>query len=339
MPKKKRNIAVVGATCAIGEQIIECLEERDFPVGKIKLLAGSHGAGEILEFRGGSIAVEALKHDSFEGIDVAFFSDHSRYSFEFCPSARGAGAICIDNSSAWRMDPEVPLVATEINSQAIAGFSKKGIIATPAASVIQMALALKPLHDFSAIKRIVVSTYQSVSGSGKRAIVELHGQVLELLNGCTPESEVYPHRIAFNCLPQVGSFLGNAYTGEEMKLVNETRRILGADMGITATAVRTPVFYGHSESINIETESKIGAAQARELISRASGCELVDDPADRLYPMASDAAGQDLVLVGRVREDESIGNGLNLWVVADNVRLCAINSVRIAEILIEKYLK
>ncbi len=333
MQKKKWNIAVVGATTVTGEQIIACLEERDFPVGKVTLLSGSPGADED------SPAVRELKHDSFKGIDIAFFSAESRLSLLFCPYAWSSGAVCIDTSGAWRMDPTVPLVAPDVNLQAIEGFNARGIIAVPAASVIQMATILKPLHDFGTIRRVVVSTYHSVSGSGKRAIEELHGQVLELLNARMPESQVYPHRIAFNCLPQVGSFNDNAYTSEEMKLVDETRRLLGPDMGITATAVRIPVFYGHCESINVETERKIDAAQARELISHAPGCELLDDPSDRLYPMVSDAAGQDLVQVGRIREDDSIDNGLNLWAAADNVRLGAVSAVRIAEALVGKHLK
>jgi aspartate-semialdehyde dehydrogenase len=338
--KKCWNIAVVGATGTVGEQMIECLEERNFPVGKITYLASSLNAGNVLEFNGKAVAVEELKHDSFEGIDIALFSAGGQCAREFCPSAWKSGAVCIDNSSAWRMDPEVPLVVPEVNPQAIVGFSKKGIIANPNGSTIQMVVALKPLHDYGSIKRIVVSTYQAVSGTGKRAVDELHTQVVELLNARIPDSEVYPHRIAFNCLPQVGSFHDNGSTGEEMKIVNETRKIMESDIKITATAVRVPVFYGHSESINIETEKKISAEKARELISQAPGCELVDDPANQIYPMALDAAGQDLIHVGRIREDDSIENGLNLWVVADNIRKgAATNAVQIAEILIEKYLK
>ncbi|NVN91371.1 MAG: aspartate-semialdehyde dehydrogenase [Desulfuromonadales bacterium] len=340
MSKKRWNIAIVGATGVVGEQLIECLEERNFPVGEIKYLASSGSAGKTLEFKGTAVAIQELTHDSFEGIDIAFFSADSQRAREFCPSAWKAGAVCIDTSNAWRMDPEVPLVVPEVNPRAIAGYSNKGIIATPACSTIQMVVALKPLHDYGNIKRIVVSTYQAVSATGKKAIAELHKQVVELLNTRTPDSEVYPHRIAFNCLPQIDSFCDNGYTGEEMKLVDETRKIMEADIKITATAVRVPVFYGHSESINIETEKKISAGQARELISKAPGCELVDDPAEQVYPLAQDAAGQDLVQVGRIREDHSIENGLNLWVVADNIRKgAATNAVQIAEILIEKYLK
>ena len=334
------NIAVVGATGAVGAQMIECLEERDFPVGKIKYLASSRSAGEILEFKGKPVIVEELTHDSFEGVDIALFSAGGDRSKEFCPSAARAGAVCIDNSSAWRMDPDVPLVVPEVNHHAIALYPKKGIIANPNCSTIQLVVALKPLHDYAGIKRIVVSTYQAVSGTGKKAIDELHKQVVELLNGRPAESSVYPHRIAFNCLPQIDSFEPNGYTREEMKLVNETRKILEADIRVTATAVRVPVFYGHSESVNIETGKKITVAKARELLANAPGCELVDDPENNEYPMPIDAAGQDLTFVGRLREDESIENGLNLWVVADNIRKgAATNAVQIAEILIEKYLR
>lgn len=340
MSKKRWNIAVVGATGVVGQQLIECLEEREFPVGTIKFLASSPGEGTSLDFKGKPVALEELGHDSFAGVQIAFFAAGSQLAREFCPSARTAGAVCIDTSSAWRMDPEVPLVVPEVNPAAIAGYSSKGIIATPSGSTIQMLVALKPLHDVGTIKRIVVSTYQAVSATGKMAIDELHQQVVDLLNARTPDSEVYPHRIAFNCLPQVGSFSDNGSTAEELSLIGETRKILGTDLGVSATAVRVPVFYGHSESINIETEKKISAGQARELISQAAGCELVDDPDELLYPLAQDAAGQDLVQVGRIREDHSIANGLNLWVVADNIRKgAATNAVQIAEMLIESHLK
>ena len=333
------NVAIVGATGAVGEQMIECLEERNFPVGKIKYLASARSAGQVLEFKGKPVVVEELTHDSFEGVDIALFSAGGARSEEFCPSAAKAGAVCIDNSSAWRMDPDVPLVVPEVNPHAIAQYKKKGIIANPNCSTIQMVVALKPLHDYAVIKRIVVSTYQAVSGTGKKAIDELRVQVGELLNGRPIETNVYPYQIAFNCLPQIDSFCDNGYTKEEMKMVNETRKIMEADIRTTVTTVRVPVFYGHSESVNIETEKKLTVAKARELLKHAPGCKLVDDVAAKEYPMPIDAAGQDLTFVGRIREDESIENGLNLWVVADNIRKgAATNAVQIAEILIEKYL-
>ena len=334
------NVAIVGATGAVGTHMIECLEERNFPVGKITLLASGRSAGQVLEFAGKSVLVEELTHDSFEGIDIALFSAGGARSEEFCPSAAKAGAVCIDNSSAWRMDKDVPLVVPEVNAGAIADYKKKGIIANPNCSTIQMVVALKPLHDFGTIKRIVVSTYQAVSGTGKKAIDELRVQAGELLNGRPTKNEVYPHRIAFNCLPQIDSFCDNGYTKEEMKMVNETQKIMGADIKTTATCVRVPVFYGHSESVNIETVEKISVAKAREILKGAPGVALVDDPAAGDYPMAINAAGEDLTLVGRIREDESVENGLNLWIVADNIRKgAATNAVQIAEILIEKYLK
>src|SRR6185369_572462 len=228
------NIAVVGATGAVGTQMIECLEERNFPVGKIKFLASGRSAGQALEFNGKPVLVEELTHNSFEGIDIALFSAGGARSEEFCPAAAKAGAVCIDNSSAWCMDQDVPLVVPEVNPLAIAGYSKKGIIANPNCSTIQMVVALKPLHDFAQITRIVVSTYQAVSGTGKKAIDELRVQTGELLNGRPVKNEVYPHRIAFNCLPQIDSFCDNGYTKEEMTLVNETRKIMGGEIKTTA---------------------------------------------------------------------------------------------------------
>jgi aspartate-semialdehyde dehydrogenase len=338
--KKQYNVAIVGATGAVGTQMIECLEERNFPVAKIKLLASGRSAGQVLEFNGKPVQVEELTHDSFEGIDIALFSAGGARSEEFCPSAAKAGAVCIDNSSAWRMNPDVPLIVPEVNPQDLAGYAKKGIIANPNCSTIQMVVALKPLHDFATITRIVVSTYQAVSGTGSKAIDELRVQAGELLNGRPTKNEIYPHRIAFNCLPQIDSFLDNGYTKEEMKMVNETQKILGVDIKTSATCVRVPVFYGHSESINIETERKLTVEKARELLESAPGVDLVDDPAEGEYPMAINAAGEDQVLVGRIREDLSRENGLNLWVVADNVRKgAATNAVQIAELLIDKYLK
>jgi aspartate-semialdehyde dehydrogenase len=337
---KLYNIAIVGATGAVGTEMLRVLEERAFPVKSLRLLASERSEGNFLEFAGEDILVQKLTRDSFAGIDIALFSAGGDRSREFCPIAVAAGAVCIDNSSAWRTDPEVPLVVPEVNPGEIAGYARKGIIANPNCSTIQMVVALKPLYDAARIKRVVVSTYQAVSGTGQKAIDELRIQSGELLNGRPAECKVYPHQIAFNCLPHIDVFLDNGYTGEEMKMVNETRKILGDDsIKVTATAVRVPVFYGHSESINIETEKKISAALARELLVAAPGVQLIDDAKNRVYPMPIDAAGQDMVLVGRIREDESITNGLNLWVVADNLRKgAATNAVQIAEILAEKYL-
>lgn len=334
------NVAVVGATGAVGNQMLEVLEERNFPVKEVRLLASSRSEGKFLEFRGEQLPVQVLGKDSFKGIDIALFSAGGSRSEEYCPIAAAAGAVCVDNSSAWRMDPEVPLVVPEVNPQDVALYRNKGIIANPNCSTIQMVVALKPLHDFATIRRIVVSTYQAVSGTGTNAIDELRIQCGELLNGRPAESKVYPHQIAFNCLPHIDVFLPNGYTKEEMKMVNETRKILGDEkIRLTATTVRVPVFYSHSEAVNIETERKLTAAKARELLAAAPGVLVVDDVANAVYPMAVEAAGQDLTYVGRIREDESIENGLNLWVVADNLRKgAATNAVQIAELLVEKYL-
>jgi len=340
MAKKLWNVAIAGATGAVGNQMIECLEERNFPVGKIKYLASERSVGKILEFRGKPVVVELLDHNAFEGVDIALFSAGGSRSEEFCPSAAKAGAVCIDNSSAWRMNPDVPLVVPEVNPHAIAQYKNKAIIANPNCSTIQMVVALKPLHDYGKIRRVVVSTYQAVSGTGKKAIDELRIQTGELLNGRPAEAKVYPHRIAFNCLPQIDSFEPNGYTKEEMKMINETRKIMEADIKVTATTVRVPVFFGHSESVNVQTEKKITVDKAFELLRKAPGCKLVDDVSRKSYPMPIDAAGQDLTFVGRIREDESVENGLNLWVVADNIRKgAATNAVQIAEILIKDYLR
>ncbi len=340
MSEKQWNVAVVGATGAVGKEMLEVLAERDFPIGELRLLASARSAGDFLEFKGESVVVQELTDDSFEGIDIALFSAGGERSKAYCPAAAAAGAVCIDNSSAWRMDPEVPLVVPEVNGDDIARYAGKRIIANPNCSTIQMVLPLKALHDFSRIKRVVVSTYQSVSGSGQKAIDELRIQSGELLNGRPADHKVYPHQIAFNCLPHIDSFLDSGYTKEEMKMINETRKILGdRNLRVTATTVRVPVFYGHSESVNVETEEKITVEKARELFAAFPNLEVVDDVAHNCYPMPIDAAGHDMTYVGRIREDDSADNALNLWVVADNIRKgAATNAVQIAEILVEKHL-
>jgi aspartate-semialdehyde dehydrogenase len=334
------NVAVVGATGAVGQQMLEVLAERNFPIKELRLLASERSEGKFLDFKDEQLMVQKLDKDSFAGIDIALFSAGGGRSEEFCPIAAAAGAVCVDNSSAWRMDPDVPLVVPEVNPQDIALYKNKGIIANPNCSTIQMVVALKPLHDYGTIKRIVVSTYQAVSGTGRNAIDELRIQSGELLNGRPVECKAYPHQIAFNCLPHIDVFLDNGYTKEEMKMVNETRKILGdSKIGVTATTVRVPVFYSHSESVNVETTVKISVEKARELLAAAPGIKVVDDVANLEYPMAIAAAGQDLTFVGRIREDESVANALNLWVVADNLRKgAATNAVQIAEILAGEYL-
>jgi len=340
MRDKKFNIAVAGATGAVGNQMISCLEERNFPIKSIKLLASSRSVGRKLKYKGRDIAVEELTETSFKGIDIALFSAGGGTSEKFAPFAASDGCVVVDNSSAWRMDSEVPLVVPEVNPHAVAQFKNKGIIANPNCSTIQMVVPLYPLHKEYGIKRIVVSTYQAVSGTGKKAIDELDSQTRAILNFREHESKVYPHTIAFNCLPHIDVFLENGYTKEEMKMVHETRKILEDDtIGVTATTVRVPVFFGHSESINIETEKKVSAREVRELLKGTPGVKVVDDPMNNQYPLAIDAAGQDLTLVGRIRNDESIENGINMWVVADNIRKgAATNAVQIAEILTKEYL-
>ncbi|OGR00757.1 MAG: aspartate-semialdehyde dehydrogenase [Deltaproteobacteria bacterium RIFOXYD12_FULL_50_9] len=337
---RKFVVAVVGATGAVGGAMLNVLERRDFPIKELRLLASERSVGKKLLFRGKEIAVQELTKDSFTGVDVALFSAGAARSLEFAPAAAAAGAVVVDNSSAFRMDVDIPLVVPEVNPHAIAQYKKRGIIANPNCSTIQMLVALKPILDKVGIKRIVVSTYQAVSGTGAKAIEELKNQVQDYAAGNPIKNKVYPYQIAFNCLPQIDSFLDNGYTKEEMKMVNETRKIFeDPTIGVTATAVRVPVIYGHSESVNIETKKKISAAEVKALLANAPGVKLVDDPSRQQYPLALDCAGKFETLVGRIREDESIANGINLWVVADNIlKGAALNAVQIAEVLIKEYL-
>ncbi len=337
---KNYHVAVVGATGAVGNEMIKVLEQRNFPVGKLTLLASERSRGKELAFRGKPIPVEVLTENSFQGVEIGLFSAGGSISEKFAPIADRAGCVVVDNTSAFRMVPDVPLVVPEVNPEAIAQYRNRGIIANPNCSTIQMVVALKPIHDAVRIKRIVVSTYQAVSGTGKKAIEELSLQTRALLNSQEPVVKVYPHQIAFNCLPHIDVFLDNGYTKEEMKMVNETKKIMNDPaIAVTATTVRVPVFYAHSESVNIETEKKITADEVRKLLAAAPGVKVVDNPSFKLYPLAIDAAGGDDTLVGRIREDESIPNGINMWIVADNIRKgAALNAVQIAEILIRKYL-
>ncbi|MBU0729577.1 MAG: aspartate-semialdehyde dehydrogenase [Proteobacteria bacterium] len=337
---RKFNVAIAGATGAVGGAMLDVLARRDFPINELRLLASERSVGKTLKYKGKDIPVQVLSKDSFKGIDVALFSAGASRSLEFAPAAAAAGAVVVDNSSAYRMDKEIPLVVPEVNPHAIAQYTNRGIIANPNCSTIQMVVALKPIYDKVGIKRIVVSTYQAVSGTGAKAIVELQNQIQDHVAGKPLVNAVYPHQIAFNCLPQIDSFLANGYTKEEMKMVNETRKIFeDQKIGVTATTVRVPVVYGHSESVNVETRKKISAAEVKALMAVAEGVKLVDDPEKSLYPLAIDCAGKFETLVGRIREDESIENGINLWVVSDNIlKGAALNAVQIAEILIRKYL-
>lgn len=327
-------VAVVGATGAVGTEMIEVLEERAFPVERLLPLASSRSAGGTVGFRGEEVPIEVLGQGSFVGVDLALFSAGSDISKEYAPIAVKAGAVVIDNSAAWRMEPTVPLVVPEVNPRD--AVRHQGIIANPNCSTIQMVVALKPLHDAVTITRIVVTTFQSVSGTGKEAMEELLSECKALLSFKEADPKVYPYQIAFNCLPQIDDFVSTGYTKEEMKMVHETRKIMGdQSIRVTATTVRVPVYVGHSEAVNIETAKKLTANEARALLSEAPGVRVYDDPAHNIYPMPLEVAGKDDVFVGRIREDESIANGLNLWVVADNLRKgAALNAVQIAELLI-----
>jgi aspartate-semialdehyde dehydrogenase len=332
--KEKYNVAVAGATGAVGRKMLEILQERNFPVNRLKLLASARSAGTSLGFKDEQVTVEELRHDSFEGVDIALFSAGAGVSREFAPSAVKSNCMVIDNSSAYRMESDIPLVVPEVNPDAIG--EDPGIIANPNCSTIQMVVALKPIHDKFKIKRVVVSTYQSVSGSGQKAIDELKCQTQELLQGNESKPNVYPHQIAFNCLPHIDTFLDNGYTKEEMKMVNETRKIFSDDsIQVCPTTVRVPVFYSHSEALNVETEGPITALAVRELLSAQAGVCVVDDPENNLYPLAIAGENKDEVFVGRIRDDISRERAVNFWVVSDNLRKgAALNAVQIAELLI-----
>jgi len=336
MLKKKEAyvVAVVGATGAVGQEMIQTLTQRDFPVERLRLFASERSEGKELEYKGQKIKIERLTEDSFKGIDIALFSAGAERSKTWAPIAAKLGCVVIDNSSQWRMDPEVPLVVPEVNAHDLSWH--KGIIANPNCSTIQMVVVLKPLHDAARIKRVVVTTFQAVSGTGMKAMDELMQQTADILNFREIKINVYPHQIAFNVLPHIDKFLENGYTKEEMKMVNETKKIMGdSSIRVTATTVRVPVFRGHSESLNIETEKKLTANEARAILSSAKGVVVYDAPEKNIYPMPLIAADKDETYVGRIREDESIECGLNMWIVSDNLRKgAALNAVQIAEALL-----
>ena len=331
---KEYKVGVLGASGAVGREVLNCLDERGFPYSQVKALASSRSAGTAVEFAGGELIVEEVNEDSFKDLDLAIFSAGASTSRQYAPIAAKSGCPVVDNSSCWRMDERVPLIVPEVNASALSGHH--GIIANPNCSTIQMMVALKPIYDEAGISRIVVSTYQAVSGTGQKAIEELAAQTRQIFNCQEIENKVYPHRIAFNCLPHIDAFTENGYTKEEMKMVNETRKIFRDEkIKISATCVRVPVFYGHSESIWIETDRHLEPSAARELMRQAPGILIVDEPENNQYPMAIDAAGRDEVFVGRIRADLSCENGLTMWVVADNLRKgAAANAVEIAELMI-----
>jgi len=336
------KVAVVGASGVVGETLIRVLEERAFPVAELFLLASERSIGKKLRFGKGDIALEDLATFDFRRAEIAFFSAGAAVSREHVPRAVAAGCIVIDNTSEFRYQDDVPLVVPEVNPAEIAHYAKRGIIANPNCSTIQMVVVLKPIYDVAGIERINVATYQAVSGAGRRAVEELAVQSAALLAGQGPvEAHVLAKQIAFNCVPQIDVFQENGYTREEMKMVWETRKIMGdASIRVNATAVRVPVFFGHSEAVHLETRRKITAEQARALLAKAPGVEVMDERRPGGYPTAAtEAANRDTVYVGRIREDISIDRGLNLWLVADNVRKgAATNSIQIAEILVREHI-
>lgn len=337
LPKKDEGyaVAVVGATGAVGQTMLEILAERDFPVAELFPVASSRSAGSTIEFKGKEYVVQDLESFDPTGVDIALFSAGGGTSKEHAPRFAAAGCYVIDNSSAWRMDEEVCLVVPEVNPHALEMARHNRIIANPNCSTIQMVVALKPLHDAVPIERVVVSTYQAVSGAGGKAMDELAKQTAQLLNGQSADVNVFPARIAFNVVPHIDVFMDDGYTKEERKMMDETRKIMESEIAVTATTVRVPVFYGHSESVNVTFSGPMNAATARQLLADAEGICVVDDPAGEDYPMPSEAAGTDPVWVGRIRDDQSCANSLHLWIVADNVRKgAALNAVQIAEILI-----
>jgi len=338
---KKFDVAVVGATGAVGEEMLKTLKQRKFPVGKVYAVASARSAGDFVDFGDDQLEVHDLASFDFSKTRIGLFSPGAEVSKIYAPKAAAAGCVVIDNTSQFRYDDDIPLVVPEVNPQAIAQYKNRGIIANPNCSTIQMLVALKPIHDAVGVERINVATYQSVSGTGKPAIEELARQSAQALNGVEIERKVYPKQIAFNCLPHIDVFQDNGYTKEEMKMVWETQKIMGdAGILVNATAVRVPVFYGHSEAVHIETRGKITVNQARALLEKAPGVVVIDEHRDGGYPTAvTEAAHKDGVFVGRIREDISHPRGLNLWVVSDNIRKgAALNSVQIAEVLIREYL-
>lgn len=338
---KKYNVAILGATGAVGQEFLNLIEERNFPFANLKMLASKRSAGKKIQFMGKEYTVEETTDESFKDVEIALFAGGAA-SKQFAPAAVKAGAVVIDNSSAFRMDPEVPLVVPEVNPQAIA--RHKGIIANPNCSTIIMLMALKPLYDLSKIKRIVVSTYQAVSGGGKEAMAELEQQVDDIVAGREPKANILPgakfpkhYQIAFNLIPQIDVFYDNLYTKEEMKMVNETKKILEDDsLRIMATTVRVPVYRSHAESVNIEFEDEVSVEAARKAIDAFPGAIVRDNPAEQIYPMPLFTSGKNDVEVGRIRKDESIEHGLNLWVCGDQIRKgAALNALQIAEYMIK----
>jgi|UniRef100_A0A7C5PR88 aspartate-semialdehyde dehydrogenase len=330
------KVAVVGATGVVGSKMLSILEERNFPADEVKALASSKSVGKKILYKGKEIVVELARPESFDDVNIALFSAGGDLSKELAPEAAKRGCVVIDNSSAWRMDPDVPLVVPEVNEDDI--FKNRGIIANPNCSTAQLVLVLWPLHKRYGLKRVVVSTYQAVSGAGKKGIDDLNNQVNAIVNGNDIRCEKFPYQIAFNCIPHIDVFKENGYTKEEMKVIEESRKIMHInDLAITCTAVRVPVLNSHSESVNIELEKDFDIQEVKELLSKSPGVVLYDDPMKNIYPMPIIASNKDETFVGRIRRDFSVKSGLNLWIVSDNLRKgAALNAVQIAESLISK---
>ncbi|MFH1715335.1 MAG: aspartate-semialdehyde dehydrogenase [Elusimicrobiota bacterium] len=330
------KVIVVGATGAVGREMIKTLENRNFPVEKLRLLASERSVGNKIPFKGKDIEVELLTKDSFSGYDIALFSAGGSISKEFAPYCKDAGVYCIDNSSAWRMEKDIPLVVPEVNPKAL----KKGsyIIANPNCSTIQLVVALKPLHDYAKIKRVIISTYQAVSGAGQKGIEDLKGQIKDIAEGKKIECKQFQYQIAYNVIPHIDVFLDNGYTKEEMKMIKETQKIMGDNsIKVTATTARVPVYRGHSESVNIETERELSPEKAKELLSKAENVILEDDPKNNKYPMPLFCEGRYETFVGRIRKDDTVPNGINMWIVSDNLlKGAASNAVQIAEELVKQ---
>lgn len=338
MKKEKYNIAIIGATGVVGREMIEILEEREFPIGELRLLASEKSVGMEIPYKGKDIKVRLAEDKEFAGMDLVMGDTPSDVSKKFAPMITRHGAIMVDCSSAFRMKDDVPLIVPEVNPQAVA--SHKGVIAGPNCSAIPIAVAAKPIHEKYKIRRMVIATYQSASGAGKGGMDELAEQTRSLFNQTDAVIKVFPYRLAFNIIPQIDSFLPDGTTKEEAKIMEELRKLLDApNMGLAVTAARVPVFCGHSAAVNIETEKKATPDEVRALMKETEGIILADNPEKKEYPMPMDVAGRDPVSVGRIREDKSISNGITLWVAADNLRKgAALNAIQIAELLIEKYL-
>ncbi len=338
---RRFGVAVVGATGTVGEAMLEILEQRGFPVEQVYALASERSAGKVVSFRGEDVRVQDLAAFDFSRARIGLFSAGASVSAEYAPKAAAAGCVVVDNTSQFRYEPDIPLVVPEVNLHTLEQYRARGIVANPNCSTIQMVVALKPIYDAVGIERINVATYQAVSGTGKEAIEELAAQSAQLLNGRPIEAKVYPKQIAFNVLPHIDVFMENGYTKEEMKMVWETRKIMGDDhIMVNPTTVRVPVFYGHAEAVHVETREKISAAQVLDLLRAAPGVQVVDERRSGGYPTpVTEAAGKDPVYVGRIREDISHPRGVDLWIVADNVRKgAALNSIQIAERLVKEYL-